>query len=394
MKKIISILVLSISLVSYGQVKIGDNPTTINPSSALEVESTNKALLITRVDNTSLVTNPVNGMMVYDKSSQCIRSFENGKWSTCLTAEPSVIDVSCAILNTIYTAKSTNEISTKPIFRVTLTNTSLFFPVSLYFATSNVALSGVSGLSVTSVTSSFVTIQPGQQATIDYIIEGTATASGTLTATWTNKNLSCSSTHSVRYFPITNARGANSTTAVEPDNGWHWVSLLQGSPVQSQVGPYGIYQVDMYASTYLDGNLFVWGRTLEDKLNTSNSVVYASDLNDNYPVTTFGAYSGQGIGADNQFHRVVCPDNTIATGIEIRATTYLDGNLKLRCTALNPGYTTEVGSGGVDVEGPGIGYDNNTHSVSCPPGQFVKGIRIYATTYLDGRVGLFCTPVN
>ncbi|MDQ8006031.1 MAG: hypothetical protein REI64_14610, partial [Pedobacter sp.] len=55
------------------QVKIGDNPTTINKASILELESSNKGLLFPRVNLTNTTTwglatgsTPVAGMMVYN----------------------------------------------------------------------------------------------------------------------------------------------------------------------------------------------------------------------------------------------------------------------------------------------------------------------------------------
>jgi hypothetical protein len=83
MKKIITSFLLLAGLCATAQVKIGDNPTTIGSSSALEIESTNKGLVIPRVANTAAVTNPVNGMMVYDISSQCFKGYQNGEWSGC-----------------------------------------------------------------------------------------------------------------------------------------------------------------------------------------------------------------------------------------------------------------------------------------------------------------------
>lgn len=71
--------------LTQAQVKIGDNPTTVGTSSALELESTNKALVITRVANTAAITNPVNGMIIYDISSNCIKSYEDGAWTNCLS---------------------------------------------------------------------------------------------------------------------------------------------------------------------------------------------------------------------------------------------------------------------------------------------------------------------
>ncbi|WP_412464287.1 beta strand repeat-containing protein [Flavobacterium mekongense] len=83
MNKIFTTLLLLTGLCAIAQVKVGDNPTTISPGAALEIESTNKGLVIPRVANTAAVTNPVNGMMVYDISSQCFKGYQNGEWSGC-----------------------------------------------------------------------------------------------------------------------------------------------------------------------------------------------------------------------------------------------------------------------------------------------------------------------
>ena len=58
----------------FAQVKIGDNPTTINANSMLEVESTSKGLLLPRLPLTQ-TTNPsplnahVAGMTVYNTAT-------------------------------------------------------------------------------------------------------------------------------------------------------------------------------------------------------------------------------------------------------------------------------------------------------------------------------------
>lgn len=86
MKKIYLFLILMASgYLTQAQVKIGDNPTTVGTSSSLELESTNKALVITRVANTAAITNPVNGMIIYDISSNCIKAYEDGVWTNCLS---------------------------------------------------------------------------------------------------------------------------------------------------------------------------------------------------------------------------------------------------------------------------------------------------------------------
>ena len=66
------VLVLNIN----AQVKIGDNPTVINQSAALEVSSTNKGVLMPRLTNTQMlaIPSPVAGLAIYntDKKKLCV----------------------------------------------------------------------------------------------------------------------------------------------------------------------------------------------------------------------------------------------------------------------------------------------------------------------------------
>src|SRR5690348_14148019 len=71
MKKILAVLLMSSVLKLQAQVKIGDNPNTINANSLLEMESTNKGFLPPRValnsiSSVSPLTGTVpSGMLVY-----------------------------------------------------------------------------------------------------------------------------------------------------------------------------------------------------------------------------------------------------------------------------------------------------------------------------------------
>lgn len=81
-KNVLLLITFSFSVLSFAQVGIKkDNP---NLSSDLELGSNNKTLLLNRVPNTAAVVNPVNGMMIYDQSEECVKAFQNGKWSKCL----------------------------------------------------------------------------------------------------------------------------------------------------------------------------------------------------------------------------------------------------------------------------------------------------------------------
>ncbi len=65
---------LLLTTVVQAQVKVGDNPTTINPSAVLEIESTNKGLLLPRVTLSSTtnfvpLATHVEGMVVYNTAT-------------------------------------------------------------------------------------------------------------------------------------------------------------------------------------------------------------------------------------------------------------------------------------------------------------------------------------
>ena len=83
MKKLFLFTLLLFAFAVTAQVKIGNNPTTLGTSSLLELESTNKGLVLPRVANTAAITAPVNGMIIYDLSSNCIKGYENGIRSAC-----------------------------------------------------------------------------------------------------------------------------------------------------------------------------------------------------------------------------------------------------------------------------------------------------------------------
>ena len=70
-KLLLAIAALGISFSSFAQVKIGNNPTTINAGSVLELESTNKGLLLPRIALTNTTTwgllgTSAAGMHVYN----------------------------------------------------------------------------------------------------------------------------------------------------------------------------------------------------------------------------------------------------------------------------------------------------------------------------------------
>lgn len=83
MKKLICLFIAVLGVSATAQVKIGTNPQNIGTGSLLELESSNKALLIPRVANTAAIANPINGMVIFDISLQCVRGYANNVWTAC-----------------------------------------------------------------------------------------------------------------------------------------------------------------------------------------------------------------------------------------------------------------------------------------------------------------------
>ena len=80
----ITFIVLCLSALSVAQVGIGTNIPVAG--AILELKATDKSLLLSRVATTAAVTSPVNGMMIYDISSNCIKGYQNSAWTGCLSA--------------------------------------------------------------------------------------------------------------------------------------------------------------------------------------------------------------------------------------------------------------------------------------------------------------------
>lgn len=84
-KKLLLPIYFSISSFSFAQV--GINQPNPNLSADLELGSTNKSLLLNRVANPGVIANPVNGMLIYDVSQECVKAYQGGAWSNCFWKE-------------------------------------------------------------------------------------------------------------------------------------------------------------------------------------------------------------------------------------------------------------------------------------------------------------------
>lgn len=60
----------------FAQVKVGDNPTSINPSAVLDAESTTKGVLPPRMTSSQrdAITSPATGLMIYNTTESCLQT--------------------------------------------------------------------------------------------------------------------------------------------------------------------------------------------------------------------------------------------------------------------------------------------------------------------------------
>lgn len=81
LKLVVSLIILITSFTGISQIKIGDNPQNIDAGSLLELESTNRAFVITRVTTIQMnAITPIEGAMVYNTDIQCLHYFDGTDW--------------------------------------------------------------------------------------------------------------------------------------------------------------------------------------------------------------------------------------------------------------------------------------------------------------------------
>lgn len=67
-----------LSIPAHAQVGIGT--TTPNAGAVLDINSSNQGVLLPRIASHADVTNPIDGLIIYDESDQCINFYANGSW--------------------------------------------------------------------------------------------------------------------------------------------------------------------------------------------------------------------------------------------------------------------------------------------------------------------------
>ena len=91
-----------------GQVKIGNNPQTLHPASVLELESSTRALVITRVTTGEMNNiNPLAGALVYNTDEDCLHYYNGTEWINICEALDNSFTVSTLALYNVTSRDST-----------------------------------------------------------------------------------------------------------------------------------------------------------------------------------------------------------------------------------------------------------------------------------------------
>ncbi|WP_218144575.1 collagen-like triple helix repeat-containing protein, partial [Maribacter orientalis] len=74
------------SFCVHAQVKIGQNPNSINAASIVELESTDKAFVLTRLTTAQMqAITPLRGALVYNTDTNCVHYFNGAVWNNLCT---------------------------------------------------------------------------------------------------------------------------------------------------------------------------------------------------------------------------------------------------------------------------------------------------------------------
>ena len=94
-KNIILSFAMLIMLGVNAQLKVGDNPTTINASAILEIESTNQGLLLPRMTTAqrdASIKSPTAGLVIYNTSTNALEVTISGSlWLNILTGATTAV---------------------------------------------------------------------------------------------------------------------------------------------------------------------------------------------------------------------------------------------------------------------------------------------------------------
>jgi hypothetical protein len=223
MKNILLIFILAVSISANAQLKVGDNPTVLATSAVLELEGITKALLITRVANIAAITNPVNGMIIYDISNNCFRGYQAGAWTNCSFTLPSTNGSATVSAYTCSTASTGSMSVGNAVSGVTQTITATVTSIGTYninASINGVNFSGVGTFSATGAQNIVLTATgtPIAAGTNAFTLNTTPNCNFSRTTITENISNNCNLNGFVGTYKATTAFSAGNTFSVTVTN--------------------------------------------------------------------------------------------------------------------------------------------------------------------------------
>lgn len=193
MKNIYLLILFHWTYLTFSQIGIGT--TSPNQSAILEVSSTNKGLLPPKMTLTQRnnIDSPAEGLIIYNLTEHCLQINEGSSispdWS-CIGKSSGGVESYCDIngFEGVYVAGKT--LTSSHVFSLTIINNS-FTSITINFSTGDLVLSGISGVTVSSVNPTSSVLASGSSISVDYTLTGTPASVGTLTGTWNKLSLNC-----------------------------------------------------------------------------------------------------------------------------------------------------------------------------------------------------------
>ncbi|WP_155845053.1 hypothetical protein [Chryseobacterium daeguense] len=206
-------------LSSKGSVGVGT--TTPNVQASLDLSAPDKALLTNRVANTSVITSPVEGMIVYANDQRCFKGYAKSSWkdiTPCDDTTPQQFTLNCGnIIAGSNTTYGVSSFSGPGSFQLSYTggNTNITAPQFIPSASGLIAQLNPGN-----------TISNGS-GTLNYTITGTPSASGTATFNINIGDKTCSYNINV----TKNTPSGPSITSLLCGSGYLNGNILEGQPV-------------------------------------------------------------------------------------------------------------------------------------------------------------------
>lgn len=261
MKKYI-ILWFSIFHITQGVLgQIGIGTTSPEMSTILDVSSQEKGVLFPRMTTVqrNAISNPANGLIIFNLDEHCLQTNTGSSSSPVWVCEgnPSRVVNNCSAngFEGVYINGVALTSSNK--FSITITNNS-FTTADINFSTSDLVLSGISGISVSGVSITSVTLSSGSSQVIEYTLTGTPSSTGTLVGVWTKLGLNCIRTVKVVHGDATFTFPQTAIVFSVNDGAANIQGVIDNVSNQLTVAiPYtgGIGSYDAYIGTYTPNNI-------------------------------------------------------------------------------------------------------------------------------------------